>query len=80
LRFLVLFLEAVMPCQVVLRNSADPTRPENWPEQRAELRGKLEAFHRVFLPRIKGLDAGDLAPEPTSSWEARQVCKSGLAL
>jgi hypothetical protein len=77
LRFLVFFLEAIKPCQVVLRNSADPTRPENWPEPLARLPGKLEAFHRVFRPRIKGLDAGDLAPEPTSSWEAKQVCRFG---
>jgi hypothetical protein len=80
LRFLVFILEAFMPCQVVLRNSAVLTQPENWPGQRAGLRGKLEAFHRVFRPRIKRLDAGDLAPEPTSSWESRQVCRSGLAL
>ena len=68
LRFLVLVLEAVMPRQVVLRNSADPTRREDWPEQHARLRDKLEAFHRVFRPRIKGLDAGDLALEPTTPW------------
>jgi hypothetical protein len=68
LRFLVLVLAAVMPRQVVLRNSADPTRREDAPEQHARLRGKLEAFHRVFRPRIKGLDAGDLALEPTTPW------------
>ena len=46
---------------VVLRRSADPTRREEWPEQHAWLRDKLEAFHRVFGPRIKELNAGDYA-------------------
>jgi hypothetical protein len=68
LRFLVLVLAAVRPGQVVLRNSADPTRREDWPQHHARLRRKLEAFHRVFRPRINGLDAGDLAPEPTTPW------------
>ena len=48
---------------VVLRRSADPTRREEWPEQHAWLRDKLEAFHRVFGPRIKELNAGDNAPD-----------------
>ncbi len=52
--------------QVVLRRSADPTRREDWPEQHAWLRDSLEAFHRVFGPRIKGLNAGGGDPEPTS--------------
>jgi hypothetical protein len=51
---------------VVLRRSADPTRREDWPEQHDWLRDKLEAFHRVFGPRIKELSAEDYIPEPTT--------------
>ena len=50
---------------VVLRRSADPTRREDWPEQHAWLRDKLEMFHRVFGTRIKGLDAGKVTPDQT---------------
>jgi len=50
---------------VVLRRLADPTRREDWPEQHIWLKVNLKAFHRVFGPRIKGLDAGEYTPEPT---------------
>ncbi|HEX8201945.1 MAG TPA: DUF4268 domain-containing protein, partial [Isosphaeraceae bacterium] len=53
-------------CHVVLRRPADPTRREDWPEQHAWLQDALEAFQRVFGPRIKGLNAGTDAPEPMS--------------
>ncbi|WP_165253142.1 DUF4268 domain-containing protein, partial [Paludisphaera soli] len=51
---------------VTLRRSADPARREDWPEQHAWLLERLEAFQRVFGPRIKGLPGqGDgIGPSP----------------
>jgi hypothetical protein len=58
-------LPAKKQSNVVLRRlGVDPTVREDWPEQHAWLQAKLEAFHRVFTPRIKDLDAGAYTPEP----------------
>jgi hypothetical protein len=61
-------LPAKKVSQVVLRRKGvDPNDRTGWPEQHAWLQEKLEAFHRVFGPRIKELDAGAHTPEQTPS-------------
>ena len=45
---------------VVLRRAADPTQRADWPQQHGWLRATAEAFHRVFSPKIKALDAESL--------------------
>ena len=54
-------LPARKESHVVLRRSdSDPSHREEWPEQHAWLQDKLEAFHKVFGPRIKELNAREL--------------------
>jgi hypothetical protein len=50
-------LPSMQGTRVVLRRlGTDPSAREGWPEQHAWLQDKLEAFSRVFGPRIKALD------------------------
>jgi hypothetical protein len=57
-------LPAKKESHVVLRRSnSDPSRREEWPEQHAWIQDKLEAFHKVFGPRIKDLNAEQYTPE-----------------
>jgi hypothetical protein len=61
-------LPARKQSHVVLRRSnSDPSQHEDWPEQHAWLQRNLEAFHKVFGPRIKELNPehGTLEPAPT---------------
>ena len=59
-------LPARKESHVVLRRSdSDPSHREEWPEQHAWLQDKLEAFHKVFGPRIKELNAENYTSEPT---------------
>jgi len=46
--------------KIYVRCSADVDDESKWPEYQVWLRGKLEAFYRVFAPRVKALskDAG----------------------
>jgi len=39
-----------------------PTNPQLWTTYHAWLREKLETFHRVFVPRVKTLNAANYAP------------------
>jgi len=42
-------------CRIYVRKEADIMNSDNWPEQHAWLKEKLELFHRTFSPRIKNL-------------------------
>lgn len=46
---------------------ADPAQREDWTRQHTWLAERLEQFHRVFAPRVEGLDAADHRPEDTGS-------------
>lgn len=46
----------------IYRFNCDPTDETSWPEQHRWLLSTLEAFHRVFAPRIKQLDATLIDP------------------
>jgi hypothetical protein len=50
---------------VLRRQGVDPNDHEDWASQHAWLQEKLEAFHKVFGPRVKELSAEDSSPEPT---------------
>ena len=52
---------------VLRRQGVDPNDREDWPSQDAWLQEELEAFHTVFGPRVKELNAGDDTPEPTTA-------------
>ncbi len=60
-------LPARKESHVVLRQSnTDPSHREDWLEQHVWLQDKLEAFHKVFSPRVRVLDAAAYNPEPIS--------------
>jgi len=46
----------------VRKNGVDPNDKANWPAQHEWLADKLEGIYRAFSPRIKELNAADLAP------------------
>jgi len=58
--------------RIILRRPADVEDRDDWPAQHQWLREKLKAFHRVFTPRIRVLDAseydagGDVDAIPTA--------------
>jgi hypothetical protein len=43
--------------RIRIRLDADPTTQPDWPRQHEWIRKRLEAFHKVFAPRVKTLDA-----------------------
>ena len=45
------------------RALADPEDRQDWNRQHQWLCEQLEIFHKVFSPRVKGLDATDYVPE-----------------
>ena len=49
-----------------------PSRSEQWPNQFAWLQEKLKAFHPIFAPRIKSLNAADYQP-PTMLADQNEV-------
>lgn len=57
--------------RVVLRlEDVDPTRTEDWPSQHQWLAEQLERYHRVFVPRVRTLNALEYTgPEPTQEEE-----------
>ena len=42
-------------CRIYVRKPADIKNRDDWPQQHAWLKEKLELFHRTFSPRIKTL-------------------------
>jgi Domain of unknown function (DUF4268) len=51
---------------VLRRKGVDPDDRESWPDQHAWLENTLEAFHRAFAPRIRGLSGGEPGPAPST--------------
>ena len=47
----------------VYKHEVDPTDKAHWPEQHQWMAETLDAFHRVFAPRVKKLDVDDYVPE-----------------
>ncbi len=58
--------EGTTMCRIYARQSADINNREDWPRQHEWLRQRLEAFHRVFAPRVRMLDAADYQAQPAS--------------
>lgn len=48
------------------KSDVDPAEMSDWPKQHAWLIETLEAFHRVFAPRVKTLNATDYEPDNES--------------
>jgi len=42
-------------CRIWIRKPADIMNRDDWPQQHAWLKEKLELFHRIFSPRVKNL-------------------------
>ena len=55
--------ENAQVCRIYLRKTADISQREDWSQQHAWLKEKLEALHRVFAPRVKAIDPDEHQPE-----------------
>ena len=50
----------------------DPTKRSDWPQQHQWLAERLEAFHRAFAPRVKGLNAEQYIAAPDTDVKVAQ--------
>ena len=54
---------------ISLSEDADPEDHQDWNRQHQWLCEQLETFHKVFSPRVKGLNASDYVPEADETAE-----------
>lgn len=59
--------ENAQVCRIYLRKTADIGQRDEWGEQHAWLKEKLEALYRVFSPRVKAIDPDEYQPENSVS-------------
>ena len=57
-------------CSISVRRSADLEKRHDWEEQHAWLREHLEAFYRVFAPRIRAFGNGEPLQKAASAGDS----------
>lgn len=50
-------------CRIFLQKTADISQRQDWDNQHAWLKEKLESLHRVFAPRVRAIDPDEYRPE-----------------